>query len=89
MLCSSHFSFLIFGRFWQRSYENTKIFCNLCLLFARQDGQNEKIKKWKENQATKVTKIPKTKRQKYWMKPSIRDGVLRSGMLLYLHLKKI
>jgi hypothetical protein len=25
-------------------------------------------KKWKENHATKVTKIPKTKRQKYGMK---------------------
>ena len=34
---------------------------NLCLYFARQDGQDGK--KWKENHATKVTKIPKTKRQ--------------------------
>ena len=25
-------------------------------------------KKWKENQASKVTKIPKTKRRKYGMK---------------------
>ena len=62
---SSHFSFLVFGHFWQRSYENTKILCNLCLHFARQDGQDGK--KRKENHATKVTKIPKTKRRKYGM----------------------
>ena len=35
----------------------TKILRNLCLHFARQDGQDGK-----ENHATKVTKIPKTKR---------------------------
>ena len=34
-----------------------KILHNLCLHFARQDGQDGK--KWKENHATKVTKIPK------------------------------
>ena len=32
---------------------------NLCLHFARQDGQDGKNQK--ENHATKVTKIPKTK----------------------------
>ena len=37
---SSHFSFLVFGHFWQQSYENTKILQNLCLHFARQDGQD-------------------------------------------------
>ena len=42
----------------------TKILRNLCLHFARQDGQDRK-KNWKENPATKVTKIPKTKRRKY------------------------
>jgi hypothetical protein len=42
-------------------HEGTKILRNLCLHFERQDGQDEK--KWKENHATKVTKIPKTKRQ--------------------------
>jgi hypothetical protein len=57
---------LVFGHFWGQSYENTKILCNLCLHFARQEGQTEK--KWKENHATKVTKIPKTKRKKYGMK---------------------
>ena len=54
MFRSSHFSFLVFGHFWLRSYENTKILRNLCLHFARQDEKN-----WKENHATKVTKIPK------------------------------
>ena len=37
-----------------------KILRNLCLHFARQDGQDGK--KRKENHATKLTKIPKTKR---------------------------
>ena len=45
--------------------EVTKILRNLCLHFARQDGQDGK--KQKENHATKVTKIPKTKRRKYGM----------------------
>ena len=40
-----------------------KILRNLCLHFTRQDGQDRK--KRKENQAIKVTKIPKTKRRKY------------------------
>ena len=40
-----------------------KILRNLCLHFARQDGQDGK--KRKENHATKVSKIPKTKRRKY------------------------
>ena len=65
MFPSSHFSFLVFGHFGRRSYENTIILCNLCLHFARQDGQDGK--KQKENPATKVTKIPKTKRRKYGM----------------------
>ena len=45
--------------------EVTKILRNLCLHFARQDGQDGKNRK--ENHATKVTKRPKTKRQKYGM----------------------
>ena len=61
MFCSSQILFLIFGHFWWRNYENTEILCNLCLHFARQDGQDGK--KWNKNHATKVTKIPKTKRQ--------------------------
>ena len=74
MFCSSHFSFWVLGHFWQRSYENTKILCNLCLHLARQDGQDGK--KLKENHATKVTKILKTKRQKYGMNETILSGFL-------------
>ena len=42
-----------------------KILHNLYLHFAKQDGQDGK--KRKENPATKVTKMPKTKRRKYGM----------------------
>ena len=53
----------------KKSYKkkkNTKILCNLCLHFARQDGQNRK--KPERNHTTKLTKILKTKkRQKYEM----------------------
>ena len=58
----------IFG-FWSQSYENTKILRNLYLHFARQDEQDGK--KRKENHATKVTKIPKTKRRKYGMNETL------------------
>ena len=49
-----------------------KILHILCLNFARQDGQDGK--KQKVNYATKVTiltKIPKTKRQKYGMNKTL------------------
>ena len=46
-----------------------KILRNLCLHFARQDGQDGKNSK--EKYTTKVTKIPKTKRQKYGMNKTI------------------
>ena len=46
-----------------------KILRNLCLHFARQDGQDGK--KRKENHATKVTKISKTKRRKYGMNKTL------------------
>ena len=46
-----------------------KILRNLCLHFARKDRQDKK--KWKENVATEVTKTPKTKRQRYWMKKTV------------------
>ena len=39
-----------------------KILRNLCLHFARHGGQDGN--KWKENHATKVTKIQNTKNQK-------------------------
>ena len=46
-------------------YKNIKILRNLCLHYARQDGQEGKNRK--ENKAIKVTKIPKAKRRKYGM----------------------
>ena len=67
----SFITFFVFGNFWRQSYENTKILCNLCLHFARQDGQDGKNRK--ENHATKVTKIPKTKRQKFGMNETLID----------------
>ena len=70
MFRSSRFSFLVFGHFWRQSYENTKILRNLCLHFARQDGQDGK--KRRENHATKVTKIPKTKRRIYGMNETLQ-----------------
>ena len=60
MFRSSHFSFLVFGHFWQSCYEIKKILCNLSIHFARQDGKDGKNRK--ENHKTKVTKITKTKR---------------------------
>jgi hypothetical protein len=44
---------------------NTKTLCDLCLHFARQDGQDGKNRE--KNRAAKATKIPKTKRRKYGM----------------------
>ena len=61
--------FLVFGHFWQQSYQNTEILHNLCLHFARQDGQDGK--KRKENQATKLTKIQTNKRRKYGMNETL------------------
>ena len=60
MFRSSHFSFFVFGHFWQWSYASTKILLNLCLYFARQDGKDrkkgEKITqlKWPKYQKPKV-----------------------------------
>jgi hypothetical protein len=48
-----------------------KILSNLCLHFARQDGQIRKKKK-KENHVTKVTKISKTKRPNYGMNETLQ-----------------
>ena len=60
------FFVLGFGSFLATKLRYTKILHNICLHFARQDGQDGK--NWKENHATKqVTKIPKTKRRKYGM----------------------
>ena len=60
MFRSSHLSFSVFGHFLRRSYENMKIIRNLCLHFARLDGQDGK--NCKQNHANKVTKIPKDKK---------------------------
>ena len=79
--CHGNYSILCFVhpifRFWFLvTFGNkvTKILRNLCLQFARQDGQNRK-KKRKENHATKVTK-----RQKYGMNETLicRKGHLTS-----------
>ena len=60
---------MVFGHFWRQYYKNTKILRNLCLHFARQDGQDGK--KWKENHTTIVIKTPKTKRGKYGMNKTL------------------
>ena len=49
---------------------------NLCLHFARQDGQDGKNRK--ENLTTKVTKIPKTKRRKYGINETLVYIALRN-----------
>ena len=49
--------------------KDTKILSNLCLHFARQDGQDRK--KGRENNVAKVTKIPKTKIRKYVMNKTV------------------
>ena len=43
-ICVSFIPFFVFGHFWWWSCENTKILCNLCLHFARQDGLDEERK---------------------------------------------
>ena len=57
MFRSSHFLFLV-----TFDDEVKKILHNLCLHFARKDGQERE--KGEENHSTKVTKIPNTKRPK-------------------------
>ena len=62
--------FFVFG-FWlllAKKLRKYEILRNLFLHFARQDG-----KKRKENHETKVTKIPKTKRQKNGMNETIKS----------------
>ena len=44
MFHSAHSLFLVFGHFWRRRYENMKILRNLCLHFARRNGQEKKQK---------------------------------------------
>ena len=61
----------------------TKILRNLCLHFARQDGQDRK-KNQKKNYATKVTKIPKNSRRKYGMNETIIEK-MGSFMTTFTH----
>ena len=66
VLCSvypifSSFGFWYFGHFWRQSYENKKILRNLCLHFARQDGQDGKNP---EHMVKKITQLKWPKYQK-------------------------
>ena len=61
LFCSYHFSFFVFGHCWRWSYKNTKILCNLCLHFARQDGQDGKNGK-------KITQLKWPKTEMGWTK---------------------
>ena len=69
VLFSVNNTLFVFG-FWSllaTKLRKYKILRKLCLHFARQDGQDGK--KWKENHATKVTKIPNTaknQKRKIW-----------------------
>jgi hypothetical protein len=54
MFRSSHFWFLVSGRFWRQSYKNTKMLRNLCLHLQSKMGKTEKRKE--NHHPTKVTK---------------------------------
>ena len=56
--------------FWSLLVTQLQKYKNLCLHFARQDGQDGKNRK--ENHETKVTKIPKTKGRKYGMNETFK-----------------
>ena len=59
------FRFLFFVTFDDEVTKIQKYYIiDLCLYFARQDGQDGKNRK--ENHATKVTKIPKKQKMKIW-----------------------
>ena len=62
-ICFVHpiYRFLVFGHFWLRSYENTKILRNLCLNFAKQDGQDRKMERKSHNWSDQNSKNLKTK----------------------------
>ena len=88
MFHSSHFSFLVFLSLLRTNWENSKILGNLCLHFARQDGQQDG-KNRKENHATKVTKIPKTKRRKYRMNETLNFHGADNKVIKKISLTKI
>ena len=60
---------LFFGHFGCNVTKMQNFYVIFCLHFGRQDWQDGKNRK--ENHATKVTKIPKTKRQKYGMNETL------------------
>ena len=62
MFRSSHFSFVGFWSLLATSYENMKILHDICLNFARQDGQDRKETERKSsNLSDQNTKNQKTK----------------------------
>ena len=63
MFHSSHFSFLL--TFGNKVTKIRKYYVIFVYILQGKMGKTEK--NWKENHATKVTKIPKTKRRKYGM----------------------
>ena len=60
MFRSSHFILVTFGDKVTKIQKNYVVFVHIL------QGKMGKMEKWKEHHATKVTKIPKTKRQKIW-----------------------
>ena len=62
------FVFLFLVTFGDEVTKNTKILHNLCLHFARQDGQDGKKNGGKKITQHKWPKYPKPKKQKYGMK---------------------
>ena len=72
MFRSSHFWFLITFGDEVRKIQKYYVFF-ACIL----QGKMGKIdRNWKENRATKVTKIPKTKRRKYGMNKTIINAYM-------------
>ena len=73
LLYSSNFLFLFFDRFWRRSYKIWKYY--VILVYNLQGKMGKMEKNWKENQETKVIKIPKTKRRIYGMNETSSVGL--------------
>ena len=85
MFRSSHFLFLVtFGDEVTKIWKNYIIFVDILL---GKTGLTEK--KQTKNHAIKVTKIPKTKRQKYGMKETIINELIRSNTNLRVFTKFI
>ena len=69
MFRSSHFSFLDLVTFGEEVMKIRKYYVIFVYILQGKIGKTEK--NWKENHATKVNKIPKTKRRKYGMNETI------------------